>query len=103
MNIYNAAIREELKKIPVPGDMVTKIFNNVAFYGESIKLELQKNSKLEEGDIVKIVHYQLDEKGLHISINHQVGTLDKNEEKTVSKNKLIKVTRRIKLEKLKSC
>jgi len=100
LNPIREALVKELSKLPLPGDSIIEISNNLVKYESGAVFPAPKDDRLKEKDTVKEITYELYDDELYISINHSHGILDKVTFKSVKKKDLIKATRLMKLERI---
>jgi phosphate uptake regulator len=100
LNAIKEALIEELSKLPIPGDSIVDISNQVIKYQSGSEFPAPIDNRLKKTDTVKEISYELFDDELYISINHSHGILDKVTSKTLQTKELLKITRRKKLDKL---
>lgn len=102
LNAIREALIDELAKLPIPGDCIVDISNQIIKYQSGSEFPKPIDNRLKNGDTVKEISYELYDDELYISINHSHGILDKVTSKSVPTKDLLKITRLKKLDRINS-
>lgn len=92
-------IREFLKSLPVPGDVIERIDNNKIIYESGAVLSMKNISNLKNGYLVKSINYDInvEENSLSIGVVHILGSINEWHDKNVE---ILQLSRKFKIEKL---